>query len=164
MRKVWIAAGIAALAAADQLLKWWVQSALSAGRVLTFGGLFALRYVRNTGAAFSIFSAHTGLLTAFSAVMILACLGYLLFGKTHGRLLDIALTMVCAGGVGNLIDRFRLGYVTDFIEPLFVDFAVFNFADMLITVGAFLLIAWLAYDSFKGKKTHSADPEEDAAQ
>lgn len=164
MRKVCIAASVVVLAAADQLLKWWVQSALSAGRVVRFGGVFALRYVRNTGAAFSMLSAHTALLSVFSAVMILACLGYLLFGKPRGRLLECALTMVCAGGVGNLIDRIRLGFVTDYIELLFVDFAVFNFADMLITVGAFLLIAWLALDSRKGKRAKPEDAGEDAAQ
>ncbi len=163
MRKIWIPVSIAALAAADQLLKRWAQSALSGGRVHTFGGLFALRYVRNTGAAFSLLSAHTGLLSAFSAAMILACLAFLLFGKARGRLADIALTMVCAGGIGNLIDRIRLGYVTDYIEPLFVQFAVFNFADILITVGAILLVVWLALDARRGKRTPAASGE-DAAQ
>ena len=164
MRKVCIAACVAVLAAIDQLLKWWAQSALSAGRVVTFGGVFVLRYVRNTGAAFSLLSAHTALLSVFSAVMILACLGFLLFGKQRGKLLQCALTMVCAGGVGNLIDRIRLGYVTDYIEPLFVDFAVFNFADILVTVGAFLLVLWLVLDSRKGKRMQPDASEGDAAQ
>ena len=71
--------------------------------------------------------------------------------------------MVCAGGIGNLIDRIRLGYVTDYIEPLFVQFAVFNFADILITVGAILLVVWLALDARRGKRTPAVSGE-DAAQ
>ena len=54
-----------------------------------------------------------------------------------------------SGGVGNIIDRIRLQYVVDYIEPTFVNFAVFNFADCLITVGAFILIIYLVVDLIK---------------
>jgi signal peptidase II len=57
-----------------------------------------------------------------------------------------------SGGIGNIIDRIRLHYVVDFIEPLFVDFAVFNFADCLVTVGAFTLIIYLIVDMIKDSK------------
>ena len=57
-----------------------------------------------------------------------------------------------SGGIGNIIDRIRLHYVVDYIEPLFVNFAVFNFADCLITVGAFLLIFYLIFDLVKDSK------------
>jgi signal peptidase II len=57
-----------------------------------------------------------------------------------------------SGGIGNIIDRIRLHYVVDYIEPLFVNFAVFNFADCLITVGAFALIFYLIYDLIKDTK------------
>ena len=57
-----------------------------------------------------------------------------------------------AGGIGNIIDRIRLHYVVDYIEPTFINFAVFNFADCLITVSAFLLIGYLIYDFVKDVK------------
>ena len=57
-----------------------------------------------------------------------------------------------AGGIGNVTDRIRLHYVIDFIEPKFVRFAVFNFADCLITVGAFALIIYLFVDLYKDSK------------
>ena len=57
-----------------------------------------------------------------------------------------------AGGIGNITDRIRLHYVIDFIEPKFVRFAVFNFADCLITVGAFALIIYLFVDLYKDSK------------
>ena len=52
----------------------------------------------------------------------------------------------------------RFGFVTDYIEPLFMQFAVFNFADILITVGAALLVVWLVVDSIHGKKEKKATP------
>jgi signal peptidase II len=61
-----------------------------------------------------------------------------------------------SGGLGNIIDRIRLKYVVDFIEPLFVDFAVFNFADCLITIGAFALIFYLIVDIIKDSERNKA--------
>ncbi|MBQ7545376.1 MAG: signal peptidase II [Clostridia bacterium] len=132
---------IALLIGADQLLKIWAQRSL-AGRVLSADGFMALRVVRNTGAAFSMLSGETSILIWGTGAVLLGCLAYLFFGRGRSRLGDAALLLVIAGGAGNLIDRIRLGYVIDYIEPLFVDFAVFNFADCLITVGAALLVVW----------------------
>ena len=132
---------IALLIGADQLLKVWIQRAL-AGRVLSADGFMALRVVHNTGAAFSMLSGKTSILVWGTGAVLLGCIAYLFFGRSKGSLFEIALLLVIAGGTGNLIDRIRLGYVIDYIEPLFVDFAVFNFADCLITVGAALLLVW----------------------
>ena len=132
---------IALLIGADQLLKIWAQRSL-AGRVLSADGFMALRVVRNTGAAFSMLSGKTPILIWGTGAVLLGCLVYLFSGRGRSRLGDAALLLVIAGGAGNLIDRIRLGYVIDYIEPLFVDFAVFNFADCLITVGAALLVVW----------------------
>ena len=133
---------IGLLIGADQLLKQWAERALGGGRVLQADGFMALRYVRNTGAAFSMLSGKTSILIWGTGAVLLGCLAYLFFGRARSRLGDAALLLVIAGGAGNLIDRIRLGYVIDYIEPLFVDFAVFNFADCLITVGAALLVVW----------------------
>ena len=56
---------------------------------------------------------------------------------------------MCAGGIGNLIDRVIYGYVVDFIEPVFIDFAIFNIADCAVTLGAVSLIIYLVVDLFK---------------
>ena len=68
---------------------------------------------------------------------------------------NVCLLLVVAGGIGNVIDRVLYGYVVDFIEPLFIDFAVFNFADCCITVGAFMLIVYEIYELFKERKKKS---------
>ena len=64
-----------------------------------------------------------------------------------------SLGVIVAGGVGNLIDRAVIGSVVDFIEPVFVNFAVFNIADCAVTVGAVSLVAYLVSDLFKKEKT-----------
>ena len=133
---------IGLLIGADQLLKQWAERSLGSGRVLQADGFMGLRYVRNTGAAFSILSGRTVVLVWGTGIVLLGLTVYLLLGRSKNRLLDAALLLVIAGGAGNLIDRVRLGYVIDYIEPLFVDFAVFNFADCLITVGAALMVVW----------------------
>ena len=133
---------IGLLIGADQLLKRWAERALGGGRVLQADGFMALRYVRNTGAAFSMLSGRTVILIWGTGIVLVACTVYLLLGRSKNRFFDAALLLLIAGGAGNLIDRVRLGYVVDYIEPLFVNFAVFNFADCLITVGAALLFVW----------------------
>ena len=109
-------------------------------------GLFQFRYVENTGAAFSSFSDNTEILTVVTLIIILFCLALLLSNKLKPLFIKICLLLVTAGGIGNVIDRILYGYVIDFIEPLFIDFAVFNFADCCITVGAFMLIGYEIYE------------------
>lgn len=142
---------IGLLVGADQLLKHWAERVLGGGRVLQADGFMALRYVRNTGAAFSMLSGKTVVLVWGTGLVLLGCLVYLLLGRSKNRFFDAALLLVTAGGVANLIDRVRLGYVIDYIEPLFVDFAVFNFADCLITVGAAMLFIWAIRGAVRDK-------------
>lgn len=115
-------------------------------------GLFQFRYVENTGAAFSSFSDNTEILTVFTIIIIAFCLILLLSRKLKPLFINICLLLVTAGGIGNVIDRIAYGYVVDFIEPLFIDFAVFNFADCCITVGAFMLIGYEIYELITERK------------
>ncbi len=115
-------------------------------------GLFQFRYVENTGAAFSSFSNNTKILSAVTFIIIVFCLILLMSKKIKPIFVNVCLLLVTAGGIGNLIDRILYGYVVDFIEPLFVDFAVFNFADCCITVGAFMLIGYEVCDLIKEQK------------
>lgn len=143
------------LSAADQLIKFAVERDLQPIESMDFiKGFIGWRYVRNTGAAFGSFSDSTTLLSVFTAIVIVAGIAYILFGKIKSKVALTALTMIIAGGTGNLVDRIFRGYVVDFIEVQFVNFAVFNFADILVTVGAFILIAYFIFDSVK---EHSAE-------
>lgn len=115
-------------------------------------GLFQFRYAENTGAAFSSFSDNTTILTVLTVIILAGCLILLLSKKIKSMFTNICLLLIIAGGLGNVIDRIMHGYVVDFIEPLFIDFAVFNFADCCITVGAILMIIYQIYDIVSERK------------
>lgn len=148
---------MAALVGLDQLTKMQVASFVEANGPIEFlFGLFRLTYVENTGVAFSMFSGKTDVLSVVTAVILTGTLCALFIsrkGKKKPVFLVISLILINAGGIGNLIDRVFNGFVVDFIEPLFVDFAVFNFADCCITVGAFLLLGYEIYDIVKDMKS-----------
>ena len=150
----WIAVlVIAVLVAADQGLKFLAIKYLQPiGSFPVLDGVLQLSYVENTGAAFGIFRDHTTLLTVFTAVVVAGGFVLLVSGRLKDRLALAAATLILAGGVGNLIDRAARGFVVDYIEPLFVEFAVFNFADMLVCVGAGLLVLYLLLDLVRERR------------
>lgn len=126
----------AALVAVDQIVKYLVMTRIPLGEHVPFiPYILDLTYVTNTGAAFSIFSEHTWALALVSLVMsVLLALALWkgLFKHPLGRL---ALTLLLAGAVGNLIDRAFRGFVVDMFNVLFMRFAVFNVADICVVVG-----------------------------
>lgn len=145
---------IAAIAAADQLIKIAVlNSSLVSGEVSTvIDGFLQWRYVENTGAAFSLFTGKTALLSVFTAVVLLVGF-YLIFAKKiKSKVALSSIVMLMGGGLGNLIDRVFRHFVVDYIEVLFIDFPVFNFADCFVTVGEFLLVGYLIYDIVRDYK------------
>ncbi len=140
----------AILVGADQFFKYLAVEYLSNGEYFTIvEGFLRFRYVENTGAVFGSFSEHTAFLTVFSVLLLAGAVYLLATNKSRSKFMNVCLVMMISGGIGNIIDRIRLGYVIDFIEPIFINFAVFNFADCLITVSAFLLIGFLIYDFIK---------------
>ena len=146
-------AAIILLTIIDRLTKYIVISTVKINGPEEFlFGLFQFRYVENTGAAFSSFSDKTEILTIVTLIIILFCLALLLSKIIKPLFVNVCLLLVTAGGIGNVIDRICYGYVVDFIEPLFIDFAVFNIADCFITVGAFMLIGYEIYELIKEKK------------
>ncbi len=152
---------IAVLVAADQLIKMVVTNRLMPiGSADFIPGFIEFNYTENTGAAFSILENHTEILSVATLVIIVAGLAYLLSGKLKNKLLIASAILVLAGGTGNLIDRiFRgsqlfCGYVVDYIKLLFIDFAIFNFADCLVCVGSAMIIIYLIVDIVKDSKGH----------
>ena len=143
----------ALLVAIDQGIKFLVIEYLKPIEYLeVLDGILRLRYVENTGAVFGSFAAHTLVLTIFSIILLSVTIYFLVTNKSKSKFVNFCLLLMVSGGIGNIIDRIRLHYVVDYIEPLFVDFAVFNFADCLITVGAAMLIVYLIADIVKESK------------
>ena len=138
-RYAWIAALVVI---ADQLVKAYARTLT--GPVTLIPHVIGLRYSENTGMAFSMLSQHTWLLTALSAALILV--GWLALRRYQlGMLSRIAAMLMLGGAVGNLIDRFFVGYVVDMFEPLLFRFAIFNVADSALTVGSVLMAVTLLF-------------------
>ena len=132
---------VAALVGADQAIKFWAVQVLEpVGSMPLIPHVVELRFVLNQGMAFSLLSGRQlFLIVATSAALILVAY-WLLFRSRNNRLQQAALILVLGGGIGNLIDRVLNGEVVDYINPLFIDFAVFNFADILVCVGVALWV------------------------
>ena len=147
---------IVLLVAGDQALKFYMLSRLEPqGKMELIPGFIRLRFVYNDGAAFSMLQNARWFFVIVTGVCILACLIALFssrikerFPALHSPFLKASLILITAGGLGNLIDRVFRGKVIDYIEPTFMNFAVFNFADILVTCGAFMIIIYLIYDIF----------------
>lgn len=146
------------LVAVDQGIKFWATMVLEpVESIPLIPGVVELRYVLNEGAAFSMLSGKQGFLITFTGIALLALLIYLLVKRPARRLEYISWLLVLAGGIGNLIDRVLNQVVVDYINLLFMDFAVFNFADILVCVGIGLLLFDLVREEFAKKKPINED-------
>ncbi|MFC2002335.1 signal peptidase II [Chloroflexota bacterium] len=130
------------IAAADQLTKIWIRSSLALGQSIPDTGFFQLTYIHNTGAVFGLFRDQSFLLTIVASVGVVFLLLYAFFIHRQFPFLNsmlgkLALGLILGGTVGNLIDRLRFGYVTDFISVGI--WPVFNIADSAVTVGAIVV-------------------------
>ncbi len=125
----------------DQLIKYFVvQYLMPVVSAPLIPGIVELYYIENTGAAFSLFTGRQTFLIVVTAAALIVAAYVLLSRRLSDRLENIAVIMMFSGGVGNLIDRIANGYVIDYINLQFMNFAVFNFADMLVTVGFAVLV------------------------
>ena len=148
-----------ALVGVDQGLKYWASAVLQpVGTMPLIPHVVGLRFVLNNGAAFGMLAGKQVFLQVITGVALLAMLIYLLRKKPASKLEYTAFLLVFAGGVGNMVDRVLNGVVVDYIELLFMNFAVFNFADILVCVGVGLLfIALLAPEIKKMGTKHDAE-------
>ena len=136
--------GIVAL---DQWTKYLVVANIPLfGHVDAIPGLFHLTYVQNTGAAFSSFSGMRWLFVAIFVILTAAII-YEYFKKpmSFSKLERWCIAAIYGGGLGNVIDRIRLGYVVDMVDVDFMKFAVFNVADCFIVCGAILMVVSLVF-------------------
>ncbi len=126
--------------ALDQLSKCLVDSSMEPGQnIPLIKSVLDLTYVRNDGAAWNILSGKQTLLVVVTGAVMLAIIAYAAVNRKKLDLLErLSLGMIVGGGIGNLIGRASVGYVTDFIDVHIIP--VFNIADIGVTVGCFLLI------------------------
>ena len=122
-------------------------------------GVFRFSYVENRGAAFGMFSENRWVFMIISSVAIIALLLYLFKFASKDMLLNIGISLVVGGGIGNMIDRVRLGYVVDFLDfCAFPDLWkwVFNVADACVCIGAGVIVLYLVIDIAREAKKQKA--------
>ena len=168
------------LVALDRITKMWAASALSSAVTATSAatvnstssaaaastaaktaqsynfGLIDFTLVHNTGAAFGIGAQSTWLFIILASAIVLGIIIYLCFAKNVRLGFVVALSLLAAGGIGNVIDRVIFGYVIDFIEFSFFDFPVFNVADICVTCGVVLLFIYVLFFGTTAKKSKPA--------
>ena len=124
-----------------------------------------LLYIQNTGGGFSILAGHTWLLTILTAALMAGVAALMVKRVFPHPLAMWSMAAILGGGLGNLIDRVRLGYVVDMFNFQFMDYPVFNVADILVVCGTVCFAAYylFLYDKPSKKGGEEADHGADGA-
>ena len=138
----------------DQLVKQWARIyLLPAGSLPMIDGLIGFRWATNTGAAFGIFQGGRW----FFVILTIAVIAVILFFEfkipytRKNMWVRVPMAMILAGAIGNFIDRLLFGYVVDMFQFLFINFPIFNIADILLVVGVFIY-AFVSFFIFKDEE------------
>ena len=154
----WIGLGTIAVAAlaADQLTKHLVASRLALDDEVRVLGPLSIHHVQNSGIAFGLFSSATPIVIVLTGLAVAWMLAFFARSGARHPLLPVSLGFVIGGSLSNLIDRVRLGHVTDFLDLRF--WPAFNLADSFIVVGVAILLATLvASDREPRRARHVTD-------
>ncbi len=148
----WAGLGAIAVAAviADQVTKQVVARTLTLGEEVQIAGPFSIHHVHNSGIAFGLFSNATSVVVALTSLAVLWMLIFFARSGSRHPVLPVALGLVLGGSLANLLDRVRLGHVTDFLDFRF--WPAFNLADLFIVVGVASLFVALAGADQRSKR------------
>ncbi|MCR5207780.1 MAG: signal peptidase II [Eubacterium sp.] len=156
-KHIWCGVMLVLITAFDQLTKYLVTAHIKGAAPFVFiPKVVQFSYAENTGMAFSMLSGARWFFIALTLAVCAFGMWYLFSNRCKSLWVYWSIGVVIAGGIGNLIDRIRFGYVIDFIEPLFIDFAIFNIADSAVSLGATSLVIYLICDLFKVKEKRNA--------
>lgn len=144
----------ALLVVCDQLVKYWVVSNLSLGEAMNvIPNVFSLTYYQNSGAAWSILQGQMWFFAIVTFVAVPLCIWLLWKNRRGSKFYSLALGLVIAGALGNFIDRMRLGYVVDMFQTDFMNFPIFNVADMCLTIGVAMVFIYALFEERFERKT-----------
>ena len=153
------------IVAADRLTKnWAVLNLRGRGTVDFVPGILNLYYAENTGAAFSMLRNQRWLFIGVSIIAVIVIIYIILFKKIKSVWGLLPLSLVLGGAIGNLIDRIFKGYVVDMFEFAFVRFAIFNIADIFVTVGGVMFCIYYLYSETVKMKESQGQVNEGSPQ
>ncbi|MDE7365192.1 MAG: signal peptidase II [Ruminococcus sp.] len=141
---------ILVLVVIDQLVKHWAVDVLQPVGTMDFihfGNfkIIDLTYLENDGAIFGSMSGQRWFLVGFTSLVVVAAFVFMLMSLKRSKLLATSIMLFVAGGIGNLIDRIRFGYVVDMFEIKLFRFAIFNVADICVTIGFVLVFIYVFF-------------------
>lgn len=136
---------IAVIVLLDQFVKYLIQANMELNHTIPIIlDFFHITYIQNKGAAFSILAGRTEILILIPTIVTLLLLAYIVRRKRQDHwVLLLSLSLIVAGGIGNLIDRLSYGYVVDFLD--FRIFPIFNVADIAVSCGCGLLLLYMFF-------------------
>ncbi|NQH33599.1 signal peptidase II [Streptococcus suis] len=154
MRKFGLPLLAGAFIGVDQLVKAWTVANIELHTSREFlTGFMSLTYLRNYGAAWSILQGQQWFFTIVTVVVMIGLVWYYVKNIKGNLLTLFSLSLMMAGALGNFIDRLRLGYVVDMFHLDFINFPVFNVADMCLSVGVGLLFICILKEESNGSKS-----------
>lgn len=145
----------------DRLTKIWAVDTLSQGGSDLIPGVVGFTLVYNKGASFGMLEGMRWIFVAISAVICAVIIVYLIKYRKHPAFEAATLGAILAGALGNAIDRIAFGYVVDFIKVEFIDFPVFNVADICITVGILIWILFIFFHPLSPFSSKSVEETSD---
>ena len=150
-RKVSIFISILLLILLDQAVKGYVIKEIPLGGMRRFiPKVVSLTYLKNSGAAFSMLENQQWFFAIITLIAMGAAFVYLYRHIKGSIWLLLGLTLIISGGIGNFIDRLRQGFVVDMFHLDFMNFAIFNVADIYLTIGVGLLLIYLLREESHG--------------
>ena len=152
------------LIGADQLVKHWAVTQLKPVGSIDFihigsTELVDLTYLENTGAIFGSMSGQRWFLVGFTSLVIVAGIVAMFLSVKRSKFMSVCIMLFVAGGIGNLIDRIRYGYVVDMFEFRFVKFAIFNVADICVTCAFAAVLIYMIFIEPKKEKSSRKEKE-----
>lgn len=137
---------VAILVLIDQFVKFWTVNSFDLNTGSEFiPNILSFFYIQNDGAAWGIFSGQMWLFAIITLVVIGMLIVMLHRDAKDSKFLAWAISFILAGAIGNFIDRMRLGYVVDMFKLEFMEFPIFNVADICLTIGVILMFIYLFF-------------------
>lgn len=137
---------IAASVILDQASKLIVVNTMEYGEsIVLIKNIFSFQYIHNYGAAWGMFSDHRWVFMLITSIALIAMPIILYRYRKLHFLFGLSLSLFIGGAIGNMIDRVFLGYVVDFLEFTFIDFPIFNVADICVVCGAIIMMVYVIF-------------------
>lgn len=138
----------------DQWVKWLIVDNFALGETKSvIPGILSLNHIRNFGAAWSLLEGKMWFFTVVTIIAVVVILTLMIKNRSNGnRWFMIGLTLILAGAIGNFIDRVRLAYVIDMFQTDFMNFPIFNVADISLVIGVICVLIYIILDEKEQRK------------